>query len=628
MKNTRQAFPVFLVMLIVLVVILLLSSRFSSPSPAPALSPTPTVVVSPLPGSPTSTAPSLPPVSWDVSALPTVTPPAPGEPTLPPEALAMHAAPTATFTPITTPTPSATSIPTSTPIAVKGSDDVLMIEVPASKFIMGHTIEQAQASADVFKAEFGPSVSGLELDALPELTVYLDTFHIDQVEVSNTRYDNCVKSGICRSVSSLNVLPGDYPVVGVTWNDADTYCKWVGKRLPTEAEWEKAARGEDGRLYPWGDEWDASRVNTNVVNWNNLLPVDSLPQGASPYGVLNMAGNAFEWTNDWYDLYPSNPYQGPVSEEAKQNKILRGNTTRYYTIGKRSSSPPASTSNSLGFRCVRGAEPPPALASVVVSSSIPPMISPFTTSVDLSRMVYVPAGEFIMGVGAVVNEANPYIGSPAHVVYLDAFYIDRYEVTAPEYVAFLNELGSNRCYGHPCLREYQGQVTVQWVERVDGHYQVQLGFENRPIVGVSWHGAQAYCQWVNKRLPLEAEWEKAARGTDGRLYPWGNKWDSARAAAPGDSFQGGVYPFPIGSHTGDISPYGAYDMLGNAAEWAADWFSASYYSVSPYTNPQGPESGDEHVRRGVPGAYELTGIVLRDRGNYDLFNGFRCAQTP
>jgi formylglycine-generating enzyme required for sulfatase activity len=248
---------------------------------------------------------------------------------------------------------------------------------------------------------------------------------------------------------------------------------------------------------------------------------------------------------------------------------------------------------------------------------------------NLGQMAYVPAGEFIMGIGTEFSSSIR-IGSPAHVVYLDAYYIDRYEVTVAEYVVFLNIQGNNRCGGTPCLYEYGGGIDVPWIEVVDDTYRVQSGFEKRPVIRVTWEGAQAYCAWRGKRLPTEAEWEKAARGTDGRLYPWGNEWDSNRAAAPGAIFEGGVYPLDVGTHSGDVSPYYVYDMLGNAAECVADWFSDTYYLESPYVNPQGPEqSGDYgHVERGYPIRREWPGLVLRSFFCGGLFTGFRCAYTP
>ena len=507
-----------------------------------------------------------------------------------------------------------------------------MVEIPAGKFIMGHTLEQARALDEAFIKAFGVSYLGPNLDPLPQLTVKLDTFQIDEMEVSIARYQRCVEADVCQAVISLGRLPADRPIVSVTWDDADAYCRWVGKRLPTEAEWEKAARGTDGRLYPWGNVWDDRYPTINYGDsWDKLRPIGHTPQDVSPFGVRDMAGNASEWTNDWYLLYPSNPYLANVTDAAKGDKVFRGEISIYRAISSRSHISPRNPSDLLGFRCVRGPELPPVLTSAVISASIRPMIPPLATSVDLTHMSYVPTGPFIMGIGAGAEKDDPYnfIGSPAHVVYLDSFYIDRHEITIDEYAKFLNALCSNflRCYGFSCVHEDHGRLLVPWMEVIDGHYQAQPGYANRPVVHVSWQGARAYCEWVGKRLPTEAEWEKAARGTDGRLYPWGNEFGPSRAATPPD-FTEAKYPEPVGTHPGDVSPYGVYDMAGNAVEWVADWFSSTYYASSPYANPQGPEDGGEHVLRGIPGILQEYSVTYREFGDYGLFNGFRCAYVP
>ena len=378
---------------------------------------------------------------------------------------------------------------------------------------------------------------------------------------------------------ALETLTDEYLVVGVTWYDANAYCQWVGKRLPSEAEWEKAARGTDGRWYPWGNEWDETRSN-DVADLADLQPVGSYPTGASPYGALDMGGNALEWVADPYVPYPGQPDPTIFAKWLVGKQVVRGNPVGLLyrqsgpngaTVSRGVRAPDDPGESLVGFRCVRGPEQD--WRNQVVHTSI--ALTPAPQEPDLSAMAYVPAGEFIMGTGSEVNEWVQ-IGSPAHVVYLDAYYIDRYEVSVGEYIEFLNTQGGNRCDGYPCINTNPGAIVNRWVDRVDGVYQVRSGFENRPVVGVSWWGAQAYCHWRGKRLPAEAEWEKAARGTDGRLYPWGNEWDSSRAAAPGVIFEGGVYPLDVGTHPGDVSSYGVYDMLGNAAECVADWFSDTY----------------------------------------------------
>lgn len=178
-------------------------------------------------------------------------------------------------------------------VKISPQDGMVMILIPSGTFIMG--------SSEGEKGE------------QPEHEVYLDNYWIDKTEVTNAMYYECVKGGGCEEpLSDGFIAPKDhltnqdrakYPVVFISWVNAEKYCQWVNRRLPTEAEWEKAARGSDKRIYPWGNE----PPNLELLNSNqyhgDLMPVGSFPKGASPYGVLDMAGNSLEWVADWYDEY-------------------------------------------------------------------------------------------------------------------------------------------------------------------------------------------------------------------------------------------------------------------------------------------------------------------------------------
>lgn len=173
-----------------------------------------------------------------------------------------------------------------------------------------------------------------------------------------------------------------------------------------------------------------------------------------------------------------------------------------------------------------------------------------------AEMVFIPAEEFLMGTDKTRESplppsyglrGAPYEDeAPPRKVFVKDFYIDRFEVTVSMFQRFLEATG----YSHP----------YYW-ENLD-----LSAYAKYPVVNISWNDAQAYAQWVDKRLPTEAEWEKAARGTDGRRFPWGNKFDEHK----GNFSQEGL--FPVGSFSEDVSPYGVYDMGGNAAEWTADWY--------------------------------------------------------
>ena len=199
---------------------------------------------------------------------------------------------------------------------------------------------------------------------------------------------------------------------------------------------------------------------------------------------------------------------------------------------------------------------------------------------------------------------------PAHIVFLDNYYIDKYEVTNASYKMCVD---SGKCS----------------IPTNNGRYN-NSQYAQHPVVYVDWYMAQTYCEWRGARLPTEAEWEKAARSLNGGGYPWG--WSQSDIYAdftqkPGDTK-------PVGSYPQGVSPYGAYDMAGNVYEWVADWYSASYYVDSPDRNPTGPERGEFRVLRGgtwcYSGACQLNSTI---REGYDPSNswnsvGFRCARSP
>ncbi|HNN43800.1 MAG TPA: SUMF1/EgtB/PvdO family nonheme iron enzyme [Nitrospira sp.] len=237
---------------------------------------------------------------------------------------------------------------------------------------------------------------------------------------------------------------------------------------------------------------------------------------------------------------------------------------------------------------------------------------------DGAPMVLIPAGAFTMG----SNEGLP-AERPEHVVTLDAYAIDRYEVSLRLYRRF--------------LQEAQRDAPPTW----DDEAAETVG--DRPAVGVSWADASAYCTWAGKRLPTEAEWEKGARGTDGRRYPWGpmqpfvdianyNRGVWVSEAVTLVNVAGGVEGMSVrhGLKEGGRSPYGLHHMAGNAAEWVADWYDREYYVKSPDKNPTGPAKGEKKVIRGgswsdLPVALRASARVSAEPDFQDRAIGFRCA---
>ncbi len=202
-------------------------------------------------------------------------------------------------------------------------------------------------------------------DEGPQHSVYLDVYQIGQIEVTNHQYDQCVKAGVCTHAITAGVDDYLYPVVGVSWPDAKIYCEWVGGRLPTEAEWEKAARGIDGRTYPWGENIDCSlanyfgKDNGNSACIGSITPVGNYIRGKSPYGVYDMAGNVWEWVSDWYSstYYQNSPSSNPLGPNTGDYRVLKGGSWSFNFNSARSASryksDPTDNNNFTGFRCAR-----------------------------------------------------------------------------------------------------------------------------------------------------------------------------------------------------------------------------------------------------------------------------------
>jgi formylglycine-generating enzyme required for sulfatase activity len=256
--------------------------------------------------------------------------------------------------------------------------------------------------------------------------------------------------------------------------------------------------------------------------------------------------------------------------------------------------------------------------------------------------VRIPAGEFVMG-----SDSGRPDERPPRLVYLDAFEIDRYEVTNAQYYQYLLASGAN--------------PPAHWIE---GNFP--FGQADYPLVGIRWQAANDYCTWAGKRLPSEAEWEKACRGTDGRLYPWGDKWDARLAnvathtaldspepefsiekawekiwqflrSTLADDREAGLRP--VGSYPAGASPYGVMDLVGNASEWVFDWYNWSDFSELPSHNPIGTGPPWNHSLRGSswfnPMADEnwiqnnsRCAACNSSHSTTDSRVGFRCARSP
>ncbi|MEK7268081.1 MAG: formylglycine-generating enzyme family protein [Nitrospirota bacterium] len=241
-----------------------------------------------------------------------------------------------------------------------------------------------------------------------------------------------------------------------------------------------------------------------------------------------------------------------------------------------------------------------------------------TVSKDGAPMVLVPAGPFPMGVpkGDRDGGRDEY---PRHEVYLDVYYIDKFEVTNGRYLEFV------RATGHRPPQNVKDPSRNLWQGGL-----IPESIADRPVINVDWYDADAYCKWAGKRLPTEAEWEKAARGTDDRRFPWGNVEPTHKHLNYNQRWQGEKTLMPVGSYAAGKSPFGAYDMAGNVWEWVADWYDPLYYEQSPERNPKGPELGTHKVLRSSGWEVETPLVrsvtrVKSDPLNRNHSTGFRCA---
>lgn len=288
---------------------------------------------------------------------------------------------------------------------------------------------------------------------------------------------------------------------------------------------------------------------------------------------------------------------------------------------------------------------PTATLTLSTTPTVDPNMPPLNASlgdswirpVDDMEMVFVPEGTFLMGSDPSIDTLADNDEFPLHEVELDGFWIDRTEVTNGQYSEFLNAQGNLGEGGVTWLDIGDRDVLI---ELNNGDYISKTDFDNYPVVEISWYGANAYCQWLGGELPTEAQWEYAARGPDGRLFPWGNTIDSPRAnycdsncsldwadMNVNDGYSE-VAPIATYSPEGD-SWVGATDMAGNVWEWVSDWYARNYYGEADKDSPLGPEIGDFKVMRGGgwnPDASNLR-VANRDANTPDLrsdFIGFRC----
>ena len=454
-------------------------------------------------------------------------------------------------------------------------------------------------------------------------------YWMDQTEVTNAAFDAFVKAGGYtqqdlwsaegwRWREYLDIFGPDnincgtnfnapqQPRACVSYYEAQAYAKWRGGSLPTEAQWEYAARGTDGRIYPWGNTWNPAGANINTTGIGKTTPVCSYPAGNSWSGACDMAGNVWEWLNDWY----SNQYYAllvkndPPGAPGGMYHVLRGGAWDADTIAARSATRGGSSSNyrpsNFGFRIVTSvsatATPAPTAAGPQLGLS-----SKRVDSFGVTQ-VYVPAGCFTMGSDYA---SAPAAEKPAHEVCItQPYWLDQTEVTNAAFDAFISAGG----YTQQGLWSDEGWKWLQSqpIKGPDSTCISTSSAPQQPRICVSYYEAQAYAKWRGGSLPTEAQWEYAARGTDGRIYPWGNTWNPVGANI---NTTGIGKTTPVCSYPAGNSWSGACDMAGNVWEWVNDWYSDQYYALLVKNDPAGAPGGTYRVLRG--GAWDADTIAAR-----------------
>ena len=428
------------------------------------------------------------------------------------------------------------------------------VYVPGGSFLMGSTEAEAVSPREA-----------------PQHVVTVDPFWLGQTETTNAQYARCVAAEECTPPSNdrwADPTYADHPVSDLTWAQANAYAAWAGGRLPTEAEWERSCRSDDGRAYPWGNEEpDDSRSNYNNTI-GETTAVGSYLAGQSAYGLLDLSGNLWEWTSSLETDYPYTATDGREDATSDDNRAVRGGSF-YYTsyqirCAARTGFAPTTANEHIGLRLVLDQ---------------PTVVYRNTT--DGAVYIYVPGGSFLMGSSDA--EAVSPREAPQHEVTVAGFWLGQTETTNAQYA---------RCVA---AQECTAPTNDRWDDPAYADY---------PVSDLTWMQANAYAAWAGGRLPTEAEWERACRSDDGRAYPWGNEEpDDSRSNYNNTIGE----TAPVGSYPAGQSAYGLLDLSGNLWEWTSS-LEADY----PYDATDGREAQESDDKRAVRGgSFYYTSYQIR-----------------
>ena len=446
------------------------------------------------------------------------------------------------------------------------------VEIPSGEFLMGSNPIEPITSYP---------------DESPQHQIDLEDFFVSAKPITNSQYEKFVNSTGHKKPGHwiggvVPPLKKEHPVTYIDWEDANAFATWCGATLPSEAQWEKSARGNDGRLFPWGDE-EPTKEHANFGNSiGDTTEVGIYKTGASSFGVLDLAGNVWEWTSSIHEDYPYNSKDGRENVNAWGARVVRGgnylNAAKNIRCADRHSIYPTARDIYIGFR--------------VATKDLSAIKKDCEIDFEWRK---IPAGKFLMGSEHTQSSTElpdpEYFGVskhganrpadfdnelPQHKLFLDRYQISKTPVTNSQYEIF------TKATNYP--------VPGHWPEGV-----VTPEIANHPVVYVDWADVQAFCKWAGTTLPTEPQWERAARGRDGRIWPWGNFPPTKELAIYGQADKTGRTK-PVGTYPAGASPEGLLDVAGNVWEMVG-----SAYRPYPYKGSDGREKLDlpeEYVLRG------------------------------
>ncbi len=481
------------------------------------------------------------------------------------------------------------------------------VEIPAGEFLMGSNPIEPVTSYP---------------DESPQHQIDLEEFFISVKPITNAQYQKFVESTGYKKPGhwiggEVPAKKREHPVTYIDWEDANAFANWCGASLPSEAQWEKSARGSDGRLFPWGDEKPTNQDANFGNGIGDTTEVGIYKSGESIFGVLDLAGNVWEWTSSMHSAYPYNSNDGREDVNAWGARVVRGgnylSAAKNIRCADRHSIYPTARDIYIGFR--------------VATKNLSVIKKDCEINFEWQQ---IPAGKFLMGSSYTQTDKElpdpEYYGVskhganrpadfdnelPQHKLFLDKYQISKTPVTNSQYEIF------TKAKSYP--------VPGHWPEGV-----VTPEIANHPVVYVDWADVQAFCTWAGVALPTEPQWERAARGKDGRIWPWGNTPPTKELANFGLSDKTGRTR-EVGSYPSGASPEGVLDLAGNVWEMVG-----SAYRPYPYEAADGRENLDlpeEYVLRGGS-FYSPHGRYLRTTArsmNYQFRRrdhiGFRVVQA-